>query len=597
MIKIKTKKGFSLVEVLISVAVFSMVSIACYEAFSKILVYSKELEAKSLATMIVNEQFEIFRNIPYAEVGISGGIPSGVFPHTQTITRNNKTFEVTTTIRNHDDPFDGTIGGTPNDLSPADSKLVEVSVVCTNCRNSTPSTFTSIVSPKGLETSTTNGALFVRVFDGDGQSITGAEVTIRSVSGPSVLIEDVTNNQGMVQIVDIPPGVEIYEIIVTKNGYSTDKTYATTVANPHPIKPHATIITQQVTQISFAIDLLNNVNLYTKNLSCGTVGNVDFFIQGSKKIGLSPDIIKFSANYITSSLGQKQMNDLEWDTYNINLTDTAYDLAGSDPLLPLNLLPGASEDVVMYVVSKTAKNLLVLVKDLATGLPLTGAEVTLADGGYEETLVTNEGFLRQTDWSGGAGQDDFVDDTRYFSSDGNVDTTNPTGEVKLLQLGGVYVSSGSLVSSVFDIGTSTSVSFLRWRPTDQPVLAGTDSVKFQVASSDTNNATTTWSFVGPSGDSSTFYTTVDQDVGSIHSNKQYLRYKMYLSSSDNTVTPNVSDVAFTYASTCTPPGQVFFSDLDGGTYTLTVSKDGYQEQVLPVDVNTGGVNQIIELSP
>ncbi len=595
----KSKKGFSLVEVLISVAIFSFVSISCYKAFTQIIIYSKELEAKSIATMITNEQFEILRNLPYSSVGISGGVPAGVFAHVQNIARNGKQFEVTTTIRNYDDPFDGTIGGSPNDLSPADSKLVEISVLCTNCKDQQPSIFTSRIAPKGLETASTNGALFVRVFDGNGQPVIGADVVIQSVSGSSVHIEDVTNNSGLVQIIDIPPGIERYNIIVSKEGYTTDQTYASSVSNPNPIKPNATIAVQQVTQVSFSIDLTSDIPLSSKNLSCGVVAGVDFHIKGAKKIGQNPDLFKFDHDYLTNGSGIKNMSDIEWDTYDISIIDVAYNLAGTDPLLPTDILPGASQNFNLFVAPKTARNLLVIVKDSATGLPLSGVEVTLSHGDEDEILLTNEGFLAQTDWSGGAGQSDLVDDTKYLSNDGFISVNNPVGEVKLTTVGSSYVPNGVLTSSTFDIGstTSASASFIRWKPTDQPILSGSNSVKFQIASSNTNNATTTWDFLGPDGTSSSFYTTSNQNIEATHQNKQYLRYKMFLSTNDVSVSPNVSDVALTYSSACTPPGQVYFGGLDAGSYTVTASKTGYQDVSVPITINSSGQQQIITLSP
>ena len=56
--------------------------------------------------------------MPYSKVGIPGGIPNGVVNHVETFVRNGIPFVATTTIRNVDDPFDGTLGGSPNDTSP-----------------------------------------------------------------------------------------------------------------------------------------------------------------------------------------------------------------------------------------------------------------------------------------------------------------------------------------------------------------------------------------------------------------------------------------------------------------------------------------------
>ncbi|KKR69744.1 MAG: hypothetical protein UU10_C0006G0009 [Parcubacteria group bacterium GW2011_GWF1_40_6] len=49
--------------------------------------------------------------------------------------------------------------------------------------------------------------------------------------------------------------------------------------------------------------------------------------------------------------------------------------------------------------------------------------------------------------------------------------------------------------------------------------------------------------------------------------------------------------------TCATPGQAFWNGLDGGIYTLTVSKAGYTTSVGTVDVSLPWQNQSIILLP
>ena len=62
---------------------------------------------------------------------------------------------------------------------------------------------------------------------------------------------------------------------------------------------------------------------------------------------------------------------------------------------------------------------------------------------------------------------------------------------------------------------------------------------------------------------------------------------MFLSTASTTFTPSVSDVQFTFTSSCVPPGQVIFQGLANGTYTVTVSKAGYTTATDSVTVNAG----------
>jgi prepilin-type N-terminal cleavage/methylation domain-containing protein len=574
-VKNKTGAGFSLVEIIVSIAIFLIIATSVYQGFTSLLDAVTVARLKISASNLANEQFEIVRNLSYSDVGIFGGLPSGRIAQNQTLTRDNTEFFVKTNIRNIDDPFDGTIGGSPNDTSPADYKLVELEISCPLCRNFAPLIFSTHVAPKNLEGSSANGALFIRVLDANGQPVQGARVYIENNQAvPSFIIDDTTNNDGLLGIIDTPPGAEAYEIIVSKEGYSEERTYATgSLENPNPTKPHATIVAQQVTQISFAIDRVSMVEITSTTETCSTVANIDFNVSGTKLIGQSPDVLKYSESYETNSAGIKNIENLEWDTYNFSLNDASYDLIGAIPLLPLSLGPNTNQNLKFIVGQKNPLSLLVTIKDSSTLLPLSGAEITIEKTGYSNSLTTGRGFLRQTDWSGGAGQDDFIDDLRYFSSDGNLDVDDPAGELRLKKTFETYSSSGNLTSSTFDTGSASNFYQILWKPEDQQPETGSDSVRFQIAS---NNDKMTWNFLGPDGTSGTFYTLSNTNINSVHNNDRYIRYKIFLRTEDINFTPNVAEISFTFNSLCVPSGQVIFQGLTPGDYTITVSKLGYQ---------------------
>lgn len=591
------QRGFTLIESLVGVAVFMIIAVSVYQAYAATMNAVRASRLKITATALANEQFEIIRNLPYNDVGVAGSIPNGKVPHIQNLVRDNTTFIVETTIRNIDDPFDGTIGGSPNDLSPADYRLAELEISCPSCRNFSPLFFTTHIGPRALESASTNGSIFVRAFDAVGQAVAGANVHIENNQAvPPIVIDDTTNNDGFLQIVDAPLGVEAYEIIVSKSGYSTDQTYQIGApGNPNPTKPHATVTLQQLTQISFAIDRTSTLDVSSVTNICAPVPSIDFSLSGSKLIGTSPDILKYSAIHITDGAGRKTIPGLEWDTYNFNLINAAYDLTGTIPLLPLVLNPNANQDFKLIVAPKNPRSVLVTVKDASTQLPLSDAIVRFEGSGYDTTLITNRGFIRQTDWSGGSGQGDFLDATKYFDSDGNIDIADPAGEIKLWkQFGLEYMPQGYLISSTFDTGSAGNFHQILWQPQDQPPDTGSDSVRFQVA---TNNNKTTWNFLGPDGTASTYYTLTDQNINPLHNGNRYLRYKTFLQTASTTWTPTISDISFTFTSSCVPPGQVFFTGLGTGTYTLTVSKQGFQPFTDTVAISSAWQQREVILSP
>lgn len=590
-------KGFSLIEVVVGTAIFVIVSFALLGTFSKLISGINLLRIKSAATNLATEQFEIIRNLPYGDVGIVGSIPDGNLPHIQTLTRDSMVFTVTTTIRNVDNPFDGIIGGTPNDLSPADNKIVELQIACASCNNFSPLTYTSTVAPKNLETASTNGALFIKVFDANGQPL--SEVPVHVVSTTTgIVIDDVTNDAGLLQIIDAPPGNEVYQITVSNTGYSTDKTYTTgAVANPRPIKPHASVLVQKVTQVSFAIDKTAKINVNTLTPLCVPVAGVPFSISGAKLIGTLPNVYKYNTNQVTSATGTLSLTNLEWDTYTPELTSATYFLAGANPMVPLSVSPDATVNMNLIVVPKDPSSVLIAVKDSGTNLSLSDATVSLFKSGATTTLTTGQGYFRQVDWSGGSGQADFTDTTKYFSNDGNIETASPAGEFKLKMISGSYQSSGVLTSSTFDTGAANNFQQILWQPIDQPVATGANNVRFQIATASTNTATTTWNYIGPDGTSGTYYTVLNQNIHSSNDNKRYLRYKAFLQTASGSFTPNISDVAITYTSSCTPPGQVLFNGLASGTYNLTVSKAGYQTYTGSLVVGSTWQQQDVALNP
>ena len=380
-----------MVETLVGAAIFVLLAMSVYQAYSVTMDVIRLSRVKITATALGNEQFEIMRNLPYADVGIVNGLPHGKIPAVQTLTRDGKEFTVKTTIRSIDDPFDGTIGGTPNDISPADYKLAELEITCAACRNFPPLSLTTYIAPKNLESATTNGALFVKVFDALGQPIADANVHIvNRQTIPNFTIDDTTNKDGILEIVDAPPGAVAYEITVSKDGYTTEKTYTPgDSGNPTPSRPNATVLVQQLTQISFIIDKTSTLNVQSMSTTCQAIPNIVFSLKGQKLIGTSPNVYKYQATSTTDSTGKKVISGLDWDTYNTTFLDGSYNLAGIIPASTFSLNPGVTQDLKLILSPKTASSsLLVIVKDATTGLPLSDVQAHLTGNGYNTTLTT-----------------------------------------------------------------------------------------------------------------------------------------------------------------------------------------------------------------
>jgi len=581
----RSSKGFSLLEIVVAIAVLLIFLVGLYSGIQMVFKVVYQSRIQVLENGLLNEQIELIRNLPFEDIGIVNGSPAGVLARTVTTTRNGLEFEITRTIRNIDDPFDGTIGGTPNDTAPADYKAVYVEVSCAACRQEKPVSASTYVAPKYLEGDPTHGALFIQVFDASAQPVSGATVrVVATTTDPQIDLEDTTDNEGMLRLVDLPGGQEAYHITVTKAGYTTDQTYIATESNPNPVRPPATVVAQDVTEISFSIDEASTLSITTQNSLCSAVGSVPIDITGTRIIGTDPSVPLTDISITTGANGTYSLQSYPWDTY--SLETTSYDIKGAIPAVPIAISPGVSQPIQLMVGADSGISLLTVVRDAITSQPVSNATVHVTSvAGYDKTIVTDVGTVRQTDWSGGSGQAEFTNDIRYWSATGGVDTISSAGNITLSSVGGgTYNLSGELESSTIDLGLAASYVNLLWEPLAQPLETGEQSVRFQLASS-ASSSPAAWDFVGPDGTATSYYSSTNTVIGNHHDGNQYVRYKLFLETASSTYTPLVSDINITYTNSCTPPGQAYFRALTADEYTVSVTATGYQPYTSTVSVS------------
>ena len=558
--------GFTLIETIVALGIFTIISLGIYFSYSNVLDIISSSQANLIALSVADNEIETVRNMAYQDVGIQGGSPPGKLLAQKNVQMSGASFLVKTFVRNIDDPFDGTIGGSPNDLAPADYKLVEIELTCPSCARFNPVITTTTVAPPNLESTSKRGSLFVHVFNASGQPISGADIHVVNNSiVPAININDTTNLSGVLQLIDIATSSAKYEITVSKQGYSSERTYSPNdPANPNPSKPHATVAKQALTEISFAIDKVSTVNLKTSDQMCVPVPNIDYSQVGSKLIGVDPDIIKFSDTSYTDTNGLKTINNLEWDTYNFQNIDPAYDISGMSLLTPLIVNPDSTYNMSWVMGNKTPLALLAVIQD-QNGQFINDASVRLNKAGYDSTKISGHRLVLNTDWY----------NNQYSFKTNNLETDIPAGEITVKFIGGKYAtSSEELVSSTIDFGSNTT-SFYNffWNPISQPPQAGPDSLRFQIA---TNNNDQDWVFLGPDGTTNSYYTSNNTVINSIHNNNRYLRYKILMRTGDDQFTPRLDDINIEFHSNCGLDGQSFFNGLSNATYILTVSKPGYQ---------------------
>lgn len=79
-------------------------------------------------------------------------------------------------------------------------------------------------------------------------------------------------------------------------------------------------------------------------------GGVPLTVTGAKKIGEAPIIYKYQNNFSTDSAGQLNLIGIEWDSYQIT-AGAGYTIQKSEPPLPIDLLPGQSQTVNLFITS------------------------------------------------------------------------------------------------------------------------------------------------------------------------------------------------------------------------------------------------------
>jgi hypothetical protein len=390
MMDIDMKKGFTMVETIVAIGVFTIFFTVIFLILQQVLINIGTSRARAVALSIGQKKMELLRNLPYANVGTTGGIPSGPILQEETVTLNNQQFLVKTDIVYIDDPFDGVA---PADPIPGDYKRARVQVTWEGLYPSRlPVTLVTNIAPRGIESNPGGGTLFIQVINAQGLPVSNANISVVNTSvHPNINYNTLTNSNGNVIIPAAPSCVTCYRITAGKAGYSTERTYATTeVANP--LLPHATVIEGEVTQITFTIDQLGSMTIRSLGSQASgypVVPNVIFTLRGSKIIGTDTSdnpVYKYSYQTTTGG-GTVGIPNLEWDNYAVMLEDSNYTFAGSTPLNPVTLTPGQSLTLNMVVEMRYAASLLVILKD-QIGTLIASGSANITKSGVDLTKYT-----------------------------------------------------------------------------------------------------------------------------------------------------------------------------------------------------------------
>ncbi len=401
--KIENQKGFTFIESLVFLFIFSLITLTFYQVMTVgtnlILVSKNKLGAIALA----NEKMEIVRNLKYADVGVVGSACNGNIPKNEEVTENGRKYKVHTVATYVDDPFDGTLGGSPNDLAYEDYKKVEITVSWNEGTSNKGSvSVTSQFVPTGLEAiNPADGILSINIFSDQagGVAVTGATVHITN-SDLGYNETRQTDASGNVMIIGAKQSIQKYKITINKNNYESVSTFPPfPTTSFKPVDVNASVVAGSLNVINIIENKLANIKISTVDHLNNPVADIDFTLEGGRKLGTdATDSTKFIYNLdVTSKTddnGEKEFNSISPGQYTFDLAsaETDYTLIGISSVSPFSLASEATKNIQVKVADNHKTALLLKIIKSADDTPIAGATVELKNTslGYDETIITSD---------------------------------------------------------------------------------------------------------------------------------------------------------------------------------------------------------------
>jgi type II secretory pathway pseudopilin PulG len=288
-------KSFTLIEVLVGTFLILVVFLGIFGAFQLGLKVVSQSKAKIIATALALSQIETIRNLPYSSVGTKdASLPRavGILDSSTTTVKNNIEFTIETQVEYILDETDGTIG---TDTCYLDYKKAEVKVSWSSQFSGEVKLVTDIAPKNKVEEINTceaqpSGLLSVSVFDAFGAMINSPLIEVFDPETEEKIASyfPLTGKQ------DIPLAPTTYKVVVSKNGYSSERTFGAgenyngkIITNPE--KSHPIIFEGQITEMSFSIDKVSTFSVNTLSAWGEDYFSDSFFDE--TKISESSDII------------------------------------------------------------------------------------------------------------------------------------------------------------------------------------------------------------------------------------------------------------------------------------------------------------------
>lgn len=440
-IKLFSQKGFTLIEALVVLSIFSIILVTFYSTFTLGTQYIIDAKNRLGAVSLANQKMEIVRNLQYDDIGTLTGVPQGVLDDDYYENVNAVSYHVKTDISFVDDDFDGIEGV---DVVATDYKTVRISILWGDEAASRQVFLLSDFVPPGIETNIGGGTLRVNVIDTPANGLSDVAVNISSVSN-GINISTSTDSSGTVLRPGMPAGND-YVISVSKENYESITTLPLSPDSDYdPVADqNASVIEGSLNIKSIIIDLLANINIATEDLFGNPIPNISFNLSGGRLVGNNisegmPGALEYNYNedLSTDLNGEKNIDDVSPGSYVFTLPDEIegyefYEMIPNDDIDSDTFVadPGSDIGVKAILMDESFDSLFVSVSDIDSGTAVEGAEVHLVNNllGYDVSLTTdkfgkvyfpqNETPLAKDSYELSVSADGFNDDNSTISIDG-----------------------------------------------------------------------------------------------------------------------------------------------------------------------------------
>lgn len=256
------ERGATLLDAVVGIALMLLVFVGITAVFQLSLDVVTNSKIRAGAIALVNERMEYLRSLSYGQIGVEGGIPSGIVPQLETVSWNGATYTRRTSVLYSDDPADG-LGAADENGIIADYKTIRVEASWDSKSGERTIKLVGRVSPVGVESAVAGGVLTINVLNDAAVPVQSAQVDIiNTETTPPISIRTYTNVDGIVSFIGAPVASN-YQITISRPGYSTAQTYPVTVENPNPTPRHLTVADAQTTSATFTIDVVSTKTVQT----------------------------------------------------------------------------------------------------------------------------------------------------------------------------------------------------------------------------------------------------------------------------------------------------------------------------------------------